>query len=238
MQNTSEPHQQRGPHPHASSVDVALAYARKGWRVFPLHSISPAGTCTCGQSACRNPGKHPITMRGVADATSNAHTIKHWWYQEPAANIGIATGRGLLVIDIDFRHRSLEPLMEFYALPETAMVHTGSGGWHLYFTYNQAFELQHSCGKLGWGINSQGEGDYVVAPPGKHVSGNCYAWLNTVAPAPLPAVLLPILLSRHPTVCARPQISRAEYVQQRPSRRLINQQSRLCGKHASTIYST
>ncbi len=240
MQNTSEPYQQRGPHPHVSSVNVALAYARKGWRVFPLHSISPAGTCTCGQAVCHHPGKHPRSLHTVQDATCDLHTIQHWWYQEPTANIGIATGGGLLVIDIDFRHRSLEQLMEFYALPETAIVRTGSGGWHLYFTYNQAFELYHSVGKLGRGVSSLGEGDYVVAPPGKHVSGNSSAWFNTLTAAPLPSVLLPILLSRRPTARARPQTSRPPYIQQRPSGHRIKHDtgSYLCRQPAPTIYST
>ncbi len=47
----------------------ALKYARRGWPVLPLESVSSSGECSCGDRECANPGKHPMTPHGVGDAT-------------------------------------------------------------------------------------------------------------------------------------------------------------------------
>ena len=73
----------------------ALKYATNGWRVVPMHAIQE-GHCTCQQGArCKNPGKHPMTLHGVKDATIDENTIKKWWSDNPNANIGIATGKAV-----------------------------------------------------------------------------------------------------------------------------------------------
>jgi primase-like protein/bifunctional DNA primase/polymerase-like protein len=54
--------------------------------------------------------------------------------------------------------------------PATAEVATGSGGRHLYF---------HGViakGRLADGVDLQGEGSFVVAPPSRHASGRRYEW--------------------------------------------------------------
>ena len=51
-------------------LEAALAYGRRGWGVFPVHSIR-AGRCTCGKLACERPGKHPRTRNGLTDATTD-----------------------------------------------------------------------------------------------------------------------------------------------------------------------
>jgi len=48
-------------------------------------------------------GKRPLTDHGVKDATTDEATIRGWWARWPDANIGIATGHGLVVIDVDRR---------------------------------------------------------------------------------------------------------------------------------------
>ena len=88
---------------------------------------------------------------------------------------------------------SLEELVKRFSLPDTAMVRTGSAGWHLYFTYQG--ELKNSAGKLGTGIDTRGTNGYVVAPPSLHASGNYYAWVNQLPPTPLPQSLLDALSS-------------------------------------------
>ena len=47
-------------------MEDALTYARLGWRVLPVHSIRPDGTCSCGgrsekcaKKADENRGKYP-----------------------------------------------------------------------------------------------------------------------------------------------------------------------------------
>ena len=182
---------------YASRVlKYALHYAGKWWPVLPLHTLLPTTrVCTCRQGpACTSFAKHPIPMNGVKAATNDVTVIKQWWQKQPSANIGIATGHGLLVVDIDPRHGgSLEQLAKRFSLPDTAMVRTGSAGWHLYFAFSG--DLKNSASKLGEGIDTRGTNGYVVAPPSLHATGNYYAWANQLPPTPLPQSLLDALSS-------------------------------------------
>ena len=85
-------------------VEYALEYARMGWPVFPLHTPVAGGRCSCGKRECDNLGKHPRTIHGRDDASTNEATIRRWWEIWPDANIGIATGDGLLIVDFDIDH--------------------------------------------------------------------------------------------------------------------------------------
>src|SRR4051794_12202449 len=119
-------------------VTLALAYACKGWPVLPIHSVFD-GCCTCGDRSCRSPAKHPITPNGVKDASIDAAIIRRWMDEtENKANVGIATGNGLLVLDVDAKSGGLASLAtweeQFGKLPLTPTVLTGGGGRHYYFS--------------------------------------------------------------------------------------------------------
>ena len=90
----------------SSTFEAALAYVELGLRVLPVHSIGPYRRCTCGDKRCRSKGKHPRTLNGVHDATSDEQTVRAWWSTWPDANVAIATGRGLLVVDVDDHDRA------------------------------------------------------------------------------------------------------------------------------------
>lgn len=166
-------------------LEAALSYASRGWRVFPTHSISN-GACTCGKPTCGSAGKHPIFNNWQHHATTEAGQIQLWWQTMPWANVAIATGSrsGLVVLDVDVSPTkdglaSLDALERQYGkLPATLKVRTGSGGYHFYFSM-QSGQLKNSVGLLGEGIDTRGEGGYVVAPPSLHISGNRYSVENT-----------------------------------------------------------
>jgi hypothetical protein len=188
---------ERGP--QAGMRAAALDYAARGWAAFPVHGVA-RGRCSCGARDCSSPGKHPLTQRGVKDASSDSLIISGWWRSWPGANVALATGSvsGVAVIDIDLPHgeRSLEHLKGAgYELTQTLAVRTGSGGLHLYYAAPD-FPLGNSAGRLPGvslelqGVDLRADGGYVVAPPSTHVSGSRYAWISDeTEPAPAPAWL-------------------------------------------------
>jgi hypothetical protein len=145
-----------------SLVDVALEYSRRGRRILPLPPLS----------------KSPrAKSHGVTDATNDELQIKSWWTQNPQYGIGLATGSGLIVLDIDGQRgkASLSKLVGMLeALPPTVEVHTPGkgGGWHLY--YKTGGRVLPSRNEIADCIDVRGEGGYVVAPPTLHPSGGVY----------------------------------------------------------------
>lgn len=146
--------------PTMSCRDAAKLYAGGGWRVFP----------------CR--GKRPLTKHGCKDATTDQGTIDAWWEQWPDANVAIATGKdsGLYVIDVDAKSGGIESwsqMLKDNSIPATTAVKTGGGGYHFYFLTGEA--LPNTAGKLAKGIDTRGEGGYVIAAPSTHPdTGVCY----------------------------------------------------------------
>jgi hypothetical protein len=188
----------------------ALRCAGKGWRVLPLHTIIH-GQCTCERAGCASPGKHPRTAHGVKEASTESRVIHGWWREWPDTNIGIATGNGLVVLDIDPPHGGDDSLADIEAkhgkLPNTVECLTGGGGRHLYFKAPDV-ELRNSVGKLGRGLDTRTDGGYVVAPPSMHISGRRYEWEGSSLPsqtplAPIPGWLVDLLrvetVDRKPT---------------------------------------
>lgn len=177
---------------------AALHYAKAlGWRVFPVHSIHD-GRCTCGRR-CASPGKHPLTRRGLHDATTDPAAIRSRWQRWPWANIGIATGEesGMFVLDVDGAtgRDSLQDLeAENGRLPDTVESLTGGGGRHILFRY-PTFPVRNSTNHIAPGLDIRGDGGYIVAPRSLHVSGRRYEWEamsrpDEVALAPAPEWLL------------------------------------------------
>jgi hypothetical protein len=63
--------------PAGTLLDAALSYAQRGWRVFPLHTPNGRG-CSCGNPMCGDTGKHPRTLHGLNDATTDKAQIHTW----------------------------------------------------------------------------------------------------------------------------------------------------------------
>lgn len=195
---------------HESKIDLlaaALAYAERGWPVFPCHTPHWIGfganimACSCREgSACKDIGKHPRTEHGFREASCDPAQIAEWWRRWPDANIGIATGfeSQLLVVDCDLRKggdkrlRALEHAHE--PLPRGGAVISGNGG-HLYLRYSGLVVIGRSAAwvalagvadALGEGLDTKCDGGYIVAPPSLHKSGKHYRWFTGAPPARLP----------------------------------------------------
>lgn len=146
---------------------AAVAYATRGWWVFPL----------------RPRAKTPITRHGVQDASSDPAVVGAWWAEWPDANIGLDVYRsGLVVVDLDPGKGGVatwEALCADYHLAPytTLQSRTGSGGMHLIYAASIGLTIRNSTEKLGPGIDVRGKGGYIVLPPSVHPSGNRYQWI-------------------------------------------------------------
>ena len=159
-------------------LEEALQLAGSGFRVLPLHSPDPAHAsgCSCHRSGCESPAKHPRTKHGAMDAIADDKEIRRWWTMWPTANIGIATGGGLVVLDVDPRHdgdSSLEELENEHGEIVTRTVRTGGGGLHLYFQGDLP-----ARGAFRQGLDLKAAGGYVVAAGSRHASGQRYTWVD------------------------------------------------------------
>jgi Bifunctional DNA primase/polymerase, N-terminal len=136
--------------------DVAVTYAQCfGWRGFPVR-----------------PGeKVPALSDWPRAASNDPAVVSAWWSdQYRGFNIGIATGEAsnLLVLDIDNKlgalgdERFVELCAELGPMPDTPMVLTPHNGRHVYLAWPGFNPPQDA---LGPGIDVQGEGRFVVAPP-------------------------------------------------------------------------
>lgn len=174
-------------------LQAAKAFIKRGWYVFPLHSIGKDGICTCGNEGCSDAGKHPATTGGLRDASRDVRKINEW-FAKGDRNIGLVTGQksGLTIIDIDVGPgkkgaETWANLNKETGEPVTLMAETGSGGMHAYFKYNSA--INTSTNTLGPGIDARNDGGYVVAPPSIHKSKKFYKFINDEELADLPAHL-------------------------------------------------
>ncbi len=175
-------------------LPYALAYAARGWQVFPLHTPSATGKCSCGKDCNHNCGKHPRIAGGFKQASLDENVIRAWWKKWPTANIGVVGGEntGLLIIDVDTRKSGdvtwARLVAEHPDDPPTLTAQTGSGGLHVFYQRPKGIGKIKSCSEaIKPGVDCKCDGGYVVAAPSLHFSGNRYAWLpgaDAIQPAP------------------------------------------------------
>jgi putative DNA primase/helicase len=162
-------------------LDAALAHAAQGLAIFPLHNPLPDGSCSCGKKDCgKSTGKHPRTIDGFKAATTDELRIRRSYRDAPDANIGLPCGQanGIFVLDVDGAkgEQSLTRLVDVNGpLPATRKVVTGNG-YQLYFKHPGVKIRNAAPINLEYpGLDSRGDGGYVVAPPSLHYSGSRYA---------------------------------------------------------------
>lgn len=135
------------------SLTSALELAAQGFRVFPLAEGS---------------NKPPKGFFGFQQqATTEPENIRAWWKENPRYNVGVATGQGVLVVDVDVKSGkkgadSLEAL-EAMGLPlDGYRVKTPSGGVHVFLRTEQPHRQIIDRLEGLPGIDIKCEGNYVV----------------------------------------------------------------------------
>lgn len=147
----------------------ALYYVRQGLKVLPL---SPGTKIPLGDRDGCCGGTH---ARGSLDASSDPAFVVGWWRRHPTANVGIATGHRVDVIDQDGPEGAVSWARIGRAEAWPAVIGVActprSGGVHRYV----AATGDGNGAKIAPGIDYRGAGGYVVAPP-SIVDGKRYAW--------------------------------------------------------------
>jgi hypothetical protein len=206
--------------------EAALGYATRGIPVLPLHTaqlrpVTPEGDqavvavgCSCGDAACDRPGKHPRTLlvpHGVAQATGDPERVEGWWRRAPLANIGLATGHLVDVLDLDGPD-GVAAVRAFAAThrwtPSGPLVRTGRG-WHLYLQPSGTGPRNPIHPELLAHVDWRGKGAYAIAPPSRHAHG-AYTWVRGLdtplepAPPALQELLRPHRIERAAPPPSRP----------------------------------
>ena len=152
-------------------LPYALQYAQAGFKIFPL-------------SPCN---KVPLEgTNGFHDATNDLEIIKKWWTDNPFYNIGMATGNGISIIDVDEGvdengkikegEKSIKKWQEDNGLlPDTLTAITGKGGRHLYYKTDKSYGSATGVIK---DVDVRSDGGYAVLPPSIHENGNRYRFVG------------------------------------------------------------
>lgn len=149
---------------------AAKTLAERGFRVFPLVPD----------------GKTPAIKRWPERATTDPADIDRMW-RDPIFGtykdygVGVATGQGLVVLDVDFKSNGYESLaqLELDNGPfdgEFLRVRTAGGGLHIYMRVEGS--VANSVSKIAPGIDVRGDGGYVVGP-GTTIDGKTYQEVET-----------------------------------------------------------
>lgn len=131
-----------------SNLDIALALAANGYRVFPLAPDS----------------KRPIIKNFPDKATTDTATVRKWW-SRPDRDVAIATGKGLVVVDPDAKDgkpglANWQTLADLHGLPAPAFdLTTQSGGRHIYYRADKGYG--NGSGRIAPGIDHRCEGGFV-----------------------------------------------------------------------------
>jgi hypothetical protein len=152
---------------------------------------------------CHPDNKRPLTRNGFYDASEDPDVVGAWWSRSPHALVGVPTGVPIdaVVLDVDVKRTNeygfdtLDQL-GLAILPNTPMVHTRSGGLHLYFRRPVDRVISNTNGAwergIGPGLDWRGDGGYVIVPS----RGSGYWWdphcnFDTTELADVPVQVLP-----------------------------------------------
>lgn len=190
-------------YPHPATDPPALAFildyvARYGWEVFPCHSVKRNGAgawvCTCNAGAsCSSPGKHPLTARGLAEASSDPATIRAWAARWPRANWARRPGPNEFVVDIDVKSdKDGRPWLAAHRelIPPTLTARRGDG-LHFHLQAPAGTPIKNVAGEIAPGVDVRSHAGYIMLPPSRHISGDLYEWVPSAGPDATAPALAP-----------------------------------------------
>jgi len=175
-------------------LDAALAYATKGWPVYPAREVSETVEAFAQRiknlpdaekkRKFQHKAKSPYFNDWWNRASTGPDAIREWWTRWPHAMIGLATGPrpGVFVLDSDKPdgEKTVAALAEKYGpLPETLTIRSGKGGTHRYFRWPTDGRIVRSReGDLGANLDVRGYAGGIMLPPSIHPCGFSYQFVG------------------------------------------------------------
>jgi len=141
------------------TYSLAKTYLDRGWSVFPvILSLDEKGKVA---------KKPAIAWREYQERLPTEVELHKWFDEEKYNGIGLITGKisRVVVVDVD----SLEN-KDFYS---SSTVKTISGGWHLYYKWDE--EIRNDVGIEDKPLDFRGDGGFVVLP-GSSLGDQSYSW--------------------------------------------------------------
>jgi hypothetical protein len=167
----------------AAIIEAAVAYAERGWWVFP----APPDGRKQGLRSAKDNGVNWGSVRTVEEvrAVFGVEYLRKR-FRLSRCNVGICTGAesGIVVLDVDTKAghdrdglASLRALEERYGrLPRTLTAITPSGGLQMFYQHPGDVYIPGSASEIGDGIDVKADGGMVIAPPSWRNGRGYYQW--------------------------------------------------------------
>lgn len=193
-------------------LEIALHYTTQhGWPVFPCRPADEDVVDPATGEIDTRAAKSPYTSNGLRGATKFERIIRRWWSDNPEAMIGVPTGApiGAWVLDIDVPGNQHDHdgrlwldamIAEHGPLPLTRQARTAGGGTHYFWRHKDGVRNRAA---IGPGVDTRGDGGYIVAPGSRLASGEIYEWINDAPIVDAPEWLMDLVLPRQAPAASR-----------------------------------
>lgn len=163
-------------------LTAALRLAELGIAVTPGAHVTFEGSCSCGNSLCREPGKHPVDPAWLLHASTTPADIVQWWDRHPDANVVAPLLGPFHVVDAPARIGRLvvDWLGGYFGFTGPVAV-TPEHRYHFWAAPGIAVELGVVLDRRGHSLTDADlrihrEGSYVVVPPSTYGPFGDYRW--------------------------------------------------------------
>ena len=160
-----------------TTSDLAREYVDSGWSVLPVKPDE----------------KRPYMSNWLQYERQRASRdqVDSWFASLSGAGVGVVTGKisGMVVLDVESDCPT--PIDDIIHRWPTQMVsRTGSGGYHLFYSYPQGVGRISNRVRIFEGMDLRADGGFIVLPPTLHASGGRYEWVKRGPMGAFPRELL------------------------------------------------
>ncbi|MEU6481613.1 bifunctional DNA primase/polymerase [Streptomyces sp. NPDC047017] len=158
-----------------------------GWDVV-RGARAVGGACSCGRTACPEPGAHPLEFAPGIPAGATLDEVTRAWAELPGAAVMLAVGSAFDVIEVaEPAGRRALVRMERMGLPLGPVTAAPDGRAHFFVAPGAAAELPGLLYRMGWDdpaaldLRGLGPGTYLTAPPSDRGGRGPARWLRAPA---------------------------------------------------------